>query len=54
MSDYRYEQGAEPQVTESAAQPSADDACVLTVIDRSTGQSAEIDLSDEQHAHLFG
>ncbi|MFJ7280869.1 hypothetical protein [Kitasatospora sp. NPDC098663] len=34
-------------------QPSAEDACVFTVIDRFTGRSVQIDLSDERHTTLF-
>lgn len=33
--------------------PGPDDACVFTVIDRATGRSVEIDLSEERFAHLF-
>ncbi|MFJ5071649.1 hypothetical protein ACIQC7_35060 [Kitasatospora sp. NPDC088556] len=33
--------------------PSADDACVFTVIDGSAGRSVQIDLSDERHTNLF-
>ncbi|MDW6058039.1 hypothetical protein SAZ11_08045 [Streptomyces sp. FXJ1.4098] len=34
-------------------QPDDGDACVFTVIERFTGRSVEIDLSDKRHAHLL-
>lgn len=36
-----------------AHQPTGDEACVFTVLDPTTDRSVEIDLSDEQFAHLF-
>ncbi|MDP9903158.1 hypothetical protein [Arthrobacter bambusae] len=36
-----------------AAQPCPDDACVFTVTDSKTGRSVDIDLSEEEFAHLF-
>lgn len=36
-----------------AHQPTNDEACVFTVLDPTTGQSVDIDLSDARFAHLF-